>query len=104
MKYAPVAHYGLLRKLEELPLHVYHTGVHGDVYVSAVRVGNNVRFSTALLDVSGVVLAIDHGAVYPLRIQYTSKTGDSHIQAFTPNEFLTFQLLETICHITSQHV
>ena len=85
MKYTPITDFTVLRICGGLPLLVHRSVVHA---------GDSVLFSTALLDARGVVLAIDQGAVYPLRIQYTSKTGDSRIQAFTPNEFLTFQLLE----------
>jgi hypothetical protein len=63
--------------------------------ISLVNKGDHVQFTTAHMEVSGVVLDIDHGAVYPIRVEYHTASGDKRIVSFSPNEFTTFKLKGT---------
>lgn len=53
-----------------------------------LEVGQTVRFSTAHIDGRGKVLALDHGAVYPVKLQYNAPNGDTRITVFSPDEFI----------------
>lgn len=52
-----------------------------------LRKGGRYRFSTAHIDAVGDVLDIDHGAVYPVRMEYKTASGDKRIVSFSPDEF-----------------
>lgn len=93
MKYKPTTDLEALRRKEGKPIHVKCRPAHFlEPVLSLVRQGNHVQFTTAHLDVWGVVLDIDHGAVYPIRIEYHTSSGDKRIVSFSPDEFITFKL------------
>jgi sarcosine oxidase gamma subunit len=58
-----------------------------------LEVGQTVRFSTAHIDGRGKVLALDHGAVYPVKLQYSAPNGDSRITIFSPDEFMYLRVM-----------
>lgn len=62
----------------------------GDVLL---EVGQTVSFSTSSIDGRGKVLALDHGALYPVKLQYKVLSGDSRITSFSPDEFMYLRVL-----------
>ena len=62
----------------------------GDVLL---EVGQTVSFSTPSIDGRGKVLALDHGALYPVKLQYEVLSGDSRIMNFSPDEFMYLRVL-----------
>ena len=62
----------------------------GDVLL---EVGQTVSFSTTRIDGRGKVLALDHGALYPVKLQYKVLSGDSRITNFSPDEFMYLRVL-----------
>ena len=62
----------------------------GDVLL---EVGQTVSFSTPSIDGRGKVLALDHGALYPVKLQYKVQSGDSRITNFSPDEFMYLRVL-----------
>lgn len=58
-----------------------------------VNCGDYVKFSTAYSEGTGTVLEIDHGAMYPVKIQYTASNGESIINTFEVSEFITLTIL-----------
>lgn len=59
---------------------------------AAVTVGARVRFSTRCVYADGIVLGIDHGDTYPIKLEYY-REGDKHVTTFHPDEFFSFELI-----------
>ena len=55
--------------------------------------GERVQFSTQLFTGLGTILEIDHGAMYPVKIQYTASNGESVINTFEASEFIALTIL-----------
>ena len=58
-----------------------------------LEVGQVVRFSTRNIDGRGKVIGIDHGAEYPVKLQYAAPNGDGRITSFSPDEFMYLKVL-----------
>lgn len=93
MKYKPETTLGRLRLLEGCPIIVKAPPAHFlPATMSAVKPGDHVQFTTLNVEAWGIVLDVDRGAVYPIRIEYATKSGDKRIVSFSPDEFITFKL------------
>lgn len=65
-----------------------------EVLGSKVLKGARVQFSTAIhTDVTGTVLSVDHGASYPLKVEWFTHDGDKRIGSFHPDEFHNLTIL-----------
>lgn len=53
-----------------------------------MHVGARYRFATEFINVLGTVVAINHGAQYPLTITYVNQYGDHLKEVFSPDEIL----------------
>ena len=56
--------------------------------------GTRITFSTKFIEASGTVLSIDHGAVYPIKVEWFTTDGDKRITSFSPDEFITLTIKE----------
>lgn len=56
--------------------------------------GTRIQFRTKFIEASGVVLSIDHGAVYPIKVEWFTADGDKRITSFSPDEFITLAIKE----------
>jgi len=83
------ATYTELRALDGHPVRVKaKTSTFGTVESTELHVGDRISFSTSFIQGRGAVLAIDHGAAYPIKVEYAGINGDKRITSFTPGEFL----------------
>ena len=51
-------------------------------------IGARYRIATELINVLCTVVGIDHGARYPLKLQYQTEYGDNLLDVFSPDEIL----------------
>lgn len=59
----------------------------GKVEDISLNAGDRIKFSTRFVEAPGTVLSIDHGAVYPIKVEYLVPEG-KRIVSFAPDEFI----------------
>ena len=93
MSWAPFEKLSDIIAAEGAPIRVHkHHLINAEEDV-LLEVGQTVSFSTSSIDGLGKVLALDHGALYPVKLQYKVLSGDSRITNFSPDEFMYLRVL-----------
>ena len=93
MTWAPLEKLSDILAAEGTPLRVSGDNLlnsGGDVLL---EVGQTVSFSTPSIDGRGKVLALDHGAMYPVKLQYKVQGVGTRITSFSPDEFMYLRVL-----------
>ena len=93
MSWAPLEKLSDIRAADGAPIRVHKRRLLNAEDDVLLEVGQTVRFSTRNIDGRAKVLALDHGAVYPVKLQYNAPNGDSRITSFSPDEFLYLKVL-----------
>lgn len=63
------------------------SGPFGTVEAVPLLAGDRIQFSTRFVEARGTVLEIDHGATYPVKVEYHVPEG-KRIANFAPAEFI----------------
>lgn len=93
MSWAPLEKLSDILAAEGAPLRVHKRSLLNAEDDVLIEVGQTVLFSTVHIDGRGKVLALDHGAVYPVKLQYNATNGDSRITVFSPDEFIYLRVM-----------
>ena len=93
MTWAPLEKLSDILAAEGTPLRVSGDNLLNAVGDVLLEVGQTVSFSTSSIDGRGKVLALYHGALYPVMLQYKVLSGDSRITSFSPDEFMYLRVL-----------
>lgn len=93
MSWAPLEKLSDILAAEGTPIRVSGDNLLNDGGDVLLEVGQTVSFSTLSIDGQGKVLALDHGALYPVKLQYKVLGGDSRITNFSPDEFMYLRVL-----------
>lgn len=93
MSWAPLEKLSDILAAEGAPLRVNKSRLLNAEDDVLLEVGQTVRFSTTHIAGRGKVLALDHGAVYPVKLQYNAPNGDSRITVFSPDEFMYLRVM-----------
>lgn len=93
MSWAPLEKLRDILAAEGAPLRVNKSRLLNAEDDVLLEVGQTVRFSTTHIDGRGKVLALDHGAVYPMKLQYNAPNGDTRITVFSPDEFIYLRVM-----------
>ena len=93
MSWAPLEKLSDILAAEGAPLRVPKRRLLNADADVLLDVGQTVLFSTAHIDGRAKVLELDHGAVYPVKLQYNAPNGDSRITVFSPDEFMYLRVM-----------
>ena len=88
MRREPVTDLGLLRVMPE------RMGVLTSNGLVWLAPDVHIKFITRTVEAYGKVLSIDHGAMYPIKVEWFTKDGDKRITSFSPDEVTSITVKE----------
>jgi hypothetical protein len=66
----------------------------GREYFRTVELGDVLEFRTKITSGRGVLIEIDHGAMYPLKLDWTASNGERRVSSFAIHEFLNLAVFK----------